>query len=254
MTEYTFHPAAGLFPLMGEEELAELANDIKANSLREPICVHDGRIVDGRNRYLACKRAGIEPRFKVYPGGDDGILAFVISHNLHRRHLTTDQRAAIAAELAKLPAHRPSATITPPNGGLSTAKAAERFDVSERSVERAKAVMREAPDLHAKVKAGELTAGDARREAESRRAPEQLVEQEQVGEQESEEEEEIDHTKFILEHVAAAYELVNYYRGWKPQEIAGLIDPARRNAALVKKTKRLENWFHDLGYWLEQGR
>jgi hypothetical protein len=82
----------------------------------------------------------------------------------------------------------------------------------------------------------------------------QEVETEQTGtESEEQEQEEVDNTKFILEHVAAAYELANYYRGWKPQEIAGLIDPARRNAALVKKTKRLGNWFKDLGYWLERG-
>jgi hypothetical protein len=83
----------------------------------------------------------------------------------------------------------------------------------------------------------------------------QEVETEQTGtESEEKEQEEIDDTKFILEHVAAAYELVRYYMACKPQQIAGFIDPARRSAALVKKTKRLENWFHELGYWLEQGR
>jgi ParB-like chromosome segregation protein Spo0J len=88
--------------MMSDDELAELAADIKANGLREPIWVHDGRIIDGRNRYLACKRAGIEPRFKVYPGDDKGILPFVLSLNLHRRHLNESQRAAVAARVANI--------------------------------------------------------------------------------------------------------------------------------------------------------
>ncbi len=52
--EALFHPVANIFPLMGEAELDALAEDIRANGLREPVWLHrDGRIVDGRNRWLA---------------------------------------------------------------------------------------------------------------------------------------------------------------------------------------------------------
>jgi Protein of unknown function (DUF3102) len=64
-------------------------------------------------------------------------------------------------------------------------------------------------------------------------------------------EEEIDDNKFILERIAAAFELVERYKGCKALDIAGLVDPKRRRAA-ARKAKRLENWLHEVGYWLER--
>ena len=57
-----FHPVAELFPLLGGNEFDGLVKDVREHGLREPIWLHqDGRIIDGRNRYLACLEAGIEP-------------------------------------------------------------------------------------------------------------------------------------------------------------------------------------------------
>lgn len=94
-----FHPAANVFPLMGDEELRTLAEDIKANGLREPIWLApDGSILDGRNRYRACQLAGVKPDIREWSEEDHGpLLQFVISRNLHRRHLSTTQRAMAAA-------------------------------------------------------------------------------------------------------------------------------------------------------------
>jgi hypothetical protein len=99
-----FHPIADAWPLLGEPELQELADDIKANDLRHPIVRHrDGSILDGRNRYLACRMAGVECPSTTYEGQDGAeLVAFVVSLNEKRRHLTTDQRAAVAAEIANL--------------------------------------------------------------------------------------------------------------------------------------------------------
>lgn len=161
-----FHPAARIFPLMEESALAELAADIAANGLREPIWRHqDGRIIDGCNRWLACQKVGVECRHRTYQHGDDTIVDFVVSRNLHRRHLTTAQRAAIAAELANLERGANQHTIEAPStAGTSQAQAAKLMDVSVASVERAAAVRRADPELHEKVKAGEITAGKARAE------------------------------------------------------------------------------------------
>jgi hypothetical protein len=100
--EMKWHAVCELFPMMSDDELARLAEDIKANGLKEPITVMpDGKGLDGRNRHKACKLASVLPKFKTYEGNDP--VGFVVSKNLHRRHLTTIQRASIAAEIANLP-------------------------------------------------------------------------------------------------------------------------------------------------------
>jgi ParB-like chromosome segregation protein Spo0J len=95
-----FHPAANIFPLMDRRDYELLKADIVTNGLREEIVIYQGCILDGRNRYRACSEAGIEPTFQEYEGDDPG--AFVLSMNLHRRHLSPSQRAMIAADLATL--------------------------------------------------------------------------------------------------------------------------------------------------------
>ena len=103
MNANEFHPVASIFPLMGEAELDALAEDIRANGQREPIWLHrDGRIIDGRNRWLACRKAGVQPLTRTFEGEDGELVAFVVSQNLHRRHLDESQRAMVVAKLATL--------------------------------------------------------------------------------------------------------------------------------------------------------
>lgn len=54
-----------------------------------------GAILDGANRYRACIESGVEPIMVPYSGNDP--LQFVLSENLHRRHLTAGQHAAMVA-------------------------------------------------------------------------------------------------------------------------------------------------------------
>jgi hypothetical protein len=102
------HPAAEMFPMMSHDELKALGEDIRKNGLKTPANLLVERqskkkwLLDGRNRLDAMERVGIlihnNPSCTidgvVYEWAyDDEIgdpYAFVISANLHRRHLTTD--------------------------------------------------------------------------------------------------------------------------------------------------------------------
>lgn len=79
-----FHPLAEEFPLLEGEDYADLVEDIRANGLIHAITLYQGQILDGRNRYRACRDAGVEPRFEEYTGDDPE--GFVESKNDHRRH------------------------------------------------------------------------------------------------------------------------------------------------------------------------
>jgi ParB-like nuclease domain len=92
------HPAADILPMMPEDELAQLAEDITANGLIHPIVLDaDGKIVDGRNRLRACEIAEVEPRFEQLNGKDP--TEFVVSANIARRNLNASQRAMALAML-----------------------------------------------------------------------------------------------------------------------------------------------------------
>lgn len=89
-----FHDAANLFPL-DDECLEELADDIKANGQLVTIELLDGKILDGRRRYMACRMAEVEPLCKSVRVDDP--VAHVLSLNLKRRQLTPSQKAMVAA-------------------------------------------------------------------------------------------------------------------------------------------------------------
>ena len=170
-----FHPFANLFPLIEGSAFDELVTDVAERGLREPVVMLDGRILDGRNRYRASRAAGligsadgVDPAdarhfVRFIPAVDGDPLEFVISKNMHRRHLADGARAIIAAEIATLTRGRPgasgsAASNNPPIGGITTAQASAMMNVPERSVERAKVVRDHGSgELVQAVKRGELS-------------------------------------------------------------------------------------------------
>lgn len=180
-TEYKVHPAAELFPMMGETELAELAEDIRKNGLVEPILLYKEEILDGRNRLAACKLAGVEPRF-ANADGVDSPVQFVTSKNLYRRHLSISQRGAIAGELAPMLheealGRQRAAGACGVEGGRGKQKdtsndpgaisgdardlAGKLMGVSGATVQHAIAVKAADPDEFERIKRGEVTVGSA---------------------------------------------------------------------------------------------
>lgn len=138
-TDYPIHSVAELFPEMDAESYAALKADIEANGQAEPIVLWKKQLIDGRHRLKACNELGIKPVVVDISGSDDP-LTYVISHNLHRRHLTESQRAMVAAKIANLGEGRPTKK-TPQICGVSAKEAAKTLNVSTRSVETAKQVL-----------------------------------------------------------------------------------------------------------------
>jgi hypothetical protein len=101
--ELTLHPFCTIIPQCTEKEFGELKEDIKNNGLRVPIKTFEGKILDGRSRYKACVELEkedhrVELRTEDFQGTQSSdALAYVISMNVKRRHLSPSQRALIAA-------------------------------------------------------------------------------------------------------------------------------------------------------------
>jgi hypothetical protein len=91
------HPLC-IFEPMSDHELDQLAADIKKNGLHLDIVTYESQVLDGKNRWAACKRAGVRPRFMQYAGDDP--LGFVLSMDL-RRHSTPEKRKEAIRRLLK---------------------------------------------------------------------------------------------------------------------------------------------------------
>ena len=131
-----FHEVANIFPMMSATEFESLKTDIQDNGLLEAIWRHDGKIIDGRNRYQACVETGVTPHFREWDG-IGSLTAFVVSLNLHRRHLTESQRGMVAAKLANIELGQNQHFLGSANlrtHQISQAEAAELLNVSERTV------------------------------------------------------------------------------------------------------------------------
>jgi hypothetical protein len=89
------HPAADAFPMMDAKRFDELKADIEKHGQREPVTLCEGKILDGRNRWKACKLLKIETQTRQYDGDP---WAYVWSLNGERRDLVNEQRYLIWKE------------------------------------------------------------------------------------------------------------------------------------------------------------
>jgi hypothetical protein len=187
------HPIADVWPMMDADKLQELADDIGKNGQLVSVWIYEGMILDGRNRYAACKMAGIEPKTQTYTG--DEPTAFAVSMNDKRRHMNKGQLAAIGAELEpffardakkrqresggdkvseaaravmeKIPeplTETKEIQLKKKQEGVARFEAAKSLGVNDRYVQDAKKVKQEAPEVFDRLKAGKITLQDAKRE------------------------------------------------------------------------------------------
>src|SRR5262249_14697824 len=136
--KYDFHPLADLFPMLEDKSAAfeALVDDIRERRQQEPVWLYEGKILDGRNRYLACQRLGREIQVKDFTGDDP--IGFVLSANLHRRHLNESQRAMVAAKLTSLAV---GANQHTKGQGTSIDVASKLLNVGRAFIDRARKVL-----------------------------------------------------------------------------------------------------------------
>ena len=148
---YSVHPSADVLPMMSDEELAKLGEDILANGQKHSVLLwSNGQgtwLIDGRNRLEAMERVGMDPaeaRTETFTCKDPA--THIISLNIHRRHLTKEQAVGAmfairkAAEEVK-PRQSGEVSTKGGRGKINTVKAAlvgdaAKVGISKRTVER----------------------------------------------------------------------------------------------------------------------
>jgi ParB-like chromosome segregation protein Spo0J len=201
--KYKVHPIANIFPLVEGEEFEKLVAHIKEHKQREPILLApDGvTIVDGRNRFRACKVAGVTARFRMLPKKttEHDIIEIIVGANMRRRDLTVGQKTMIGLEIA--PALEAAAKERQLSGlkkgknasvgaTLRQRKEIGRVDeqiarvsgVGARSVSKAKKVRDTSKRLAEQVRTGEKSLDEAYKEAKQSSSPpkEQALSKEHV--------------------------------------------------------------------------
>ncbi|MGH2480624.1 MAG: ParB N-terminal domain-containing protein, partial [Ktedonobacteraceae bacterium] len=158
-------------------EFTLLVADIQQRGLLEPLWTYQGKIIDGVHRYRACQQLGIEPVYREWDGAGS-LLSFVVSRNLHRRHLSSTQRALVALAIEKHLAveakrhmalgggnHPPgfqkvgNPNIIPLD---ATRQAAQAVGTNHQYVTDAKSILKKAPELQETMRRGDLSISDAK--------------------------------------------------------------------------------------------
>jgi protein gp37 len=189
--DYQNHEYADLFPMMSEDEFKSLSQGIVNLGFdkTQPIILFDGKILDGRNRHKACKETGTAPLFSTFDGTKEEALQYVITRNLNRRSLTSEQRGVISARADKitdvfkqqaeearlanlkqnqatpsgnlLPLDTPQKSQKEKDQSRSTQKRAKAFGTNRENVRKADKIEEYAPELNDKVLNGEVKLNDA---------------------------------------------------------------------------------------------
>lgn len=175
--ELEYHPASEIFPLMTDDQFEKLVGDIAEHGLLESIVLYEGKILDGRNRYRACRKLGIGFSTEEAWLGEQSPVEYTLSKNLHRRHLTSAQRAALALDLLPALSERaaerqrwagkksePDRIPEQKEKGEAAEIAAELVGLGSSTIQKAIAIQKRSPEVIDQMRTGELkTVGAAER-------------------------------------------------------------------------------------------
>ena len=196
------HALASLVPEMSTAEWADLLVSIEREGIREGLRVTPGGIVlDGRHRLRAARHLKLErvPCLVIRLRGEEARIQYMVEASLTRRHLSASQKAAIVVDLDAHKEEQAAAKARKRAGGRKGGRAkkkkdlarppearrktgansrellGKRYGVGGRTIQDAIKVSRTAPDLHARVKAGEISLGEALRLLRQRSREEEIV-------------------------------------------------------------------------------
>jgi len=153
------HPYADQYPMLPDSELDELADSISQYGQLHPIIVTpDGLVLDGRNRWEACKRIGADVTAVETDLPDSEWADFVIASNTTRRHMKPGARAMAAALVFESAGKIIDGRLRHGEGDFADLQNASSF---RSQVSRSIAVLTFARDLAAQVRDGKVSLNEA---------------------------------------------------------------------------------------------
>src|SRR5215471_5666156 len=101
------HPLCRMFSQiapLSKDERRDMLEDIKANGIKIPLLVtkNKGEILDGYTRWGIAYDLKLKPSeipMEVFKGKPEDIESEILSRNMFRRHLTDEQRLALATKI-----------------------------------------------------------------------------------------------------------------------------------------------------------
>jgi DNA modification methylase len=175
-----------ILPEMQQEAYSSLKNDIEKNGFdnKFPIYIYQDEIIDGWNRFKACKELKVTPIYKNFTGSSLEALTFILRTN-NRRDLSSSQRACLAADSdeiietltkeieeerrKKISEFRQNemAEKIPPSKKQENevrTKLAQTFGTNSRYVSDAQRFKKEKPEVFEQIKNGTINISEAKKE------------------------------------------------------------------------------------------
>ena len=205
-----------IFPEMGAEDFNRLKCDLESNGYdaSQPIWLFHGEIIDGWNRQRACSELGLQPVYKDFDGTEMEAIEFVMRTN-KRRNLTSSQWAAIAVEADDIVKAIEEATeaarrakiaerqtndnsksksfqieelipqsekrdLHQDSKNRTRTKIAKAFNTNSRYISDAKRLKIENPEAFNRIKSGEATITQVKKQAQIKKAKEDYTKAQRV--------------------------------------------------------------------------
>jgi len=218
ITKYEFHKLAEIYPLASEQEFNLLTSSIGDSGQKDLIVIYEGKILDGRNRYRACVKLGIEPKVETFEGSYEEAMKYSTELNSGRRHTTKSQQAMSAAKVVVESREGDGKKITLDRAELM-------FGVSKKYIGRAIKIQGESWQMSTAIFNGHLTIIHAESNIIQLKQESERTEQEKmrIENQMTNQEDE----SYSLEEVID-YQATNLYNK-SPAELIDLLNKCREN-------------------------